>query len=610
MNRTILLSVLVLFAVLTISARGDIILIHDSFEADDVADGTESGPILPSGWGEIGGTTSTPHPVSVVDPGAGDFQPYSGEQYLKIGDPTNTGWTWLFDPNSTTFTKIPIPTESGHAEPGDTVTLSVQCAFEPSDSLKWAYAEARIALSDGTSWWYIPEGLTGGEIWPEDANSWQELSVTIDFSEDMIPADMEWSQYLYVEINTQTDSLDYNPVYFDDLTLSYHRAPTGVVNVSKTSVSVSEGGVTDEYTVELESQPTSDVEIFVSSENASGDRIEEVLFSDSFETTVVANGSEVDATPPSGWEVIGGTTDLDAWIVDPLNSEFQPYDGEQYLKVGDRALNGYIWIYRPDDPLTTGLLPIPNTSGHAEPGDTATFSARVAFEGDGSADWAWSQLRLALVNNTEGVWYVDEGLGFLPPNGAGAGDIWPSDQGVWHEISVTIDFDEIAAIYGAENLAWTEGLYIELNSGFNGLDYVPVYYDDVVLTYSRIDPATISWDLVDVTVNGSSTDTLTFTPTDYGPKTVLVAAVQDTDAEPNPHSEVILHSVTQAGGDGEFDGITIDVEAVITEDDCGAGPFNYYDVTGPLGEPDCVVNLLDFAEFSAAWMDCGIESCD
>jgi hypothetical protein len=225
-----------------------------------------------------------------------------------------------------------------------------------------------------------------------------------------------------------------------------------------------------------------------------------ILFSDSFETTVVADGAEVSATPPDNWHTIGGNVNsLDAWIVDPSASEFQPYDGEQYLKVGDRALNaggglGYIWVHRPGIPPGTELLiDIPNPSGHAEPGDTVTFSARVAFEGDGSADWAFSQLRIALVNHsTQEIWWLPEGLVNLPPNGATPGDIWPYDQGMWHEIVAHIDFDEIAAKYGVENYAWTEGFYIELLSAFNGLDYVPVYYDDVVLTY--FSDSLFAWD--------------------------------------------------------------------------------------------------------------------
>lgn len=31
-----------------------------------------------------------------------------------------------------------------------------------------------------------------------------------------------------------------------------------------------------------------------------------------------------------------------------------------------------------------------------------------------------------------------------------------------------------------------------------------------------------------------------------------------------------------------------------------------YDFSGPAGEPDCKVDLFDFAEFAAAWLECSL----
>ncbi|AQT68965.1 hypothetical protein STSP2_02142 [Anaerohalosphaera lusitana] len=82
---------------------------------------------------------------------------------------------------------------------------------------------------------------------------------------------------------------------------------------------------------------------------------------------------------------------------------------------------------------------------------------------------------------------------------------------------------------------------------------------------------------------------------------------------------VVIGAKTSAGGDpfpGQIDEVAIynygltDVEAAVLyanytgESTCLTQPA--MDITGPDGEPDCVVNLYDFAEFAASWMECGL----
>ena len=114
--------------------------------------------------------------------------------------------------------------------------------------------------------------------------------------------------------------------------------------------------------------------------------------------------------------------------------------------------------------------------------------------------------------------------------------------------------------------------------------------------------------LTQVTVNGQSRDSLTFTTANWEtPQTVTVAAVDDGDPEADPHTAAIRHRVTQSAGDQEYDGYVIPfVSAVIAENDCGYGPFNEMDFNH-----DCRVDLKDLAAFALEWLTCsGVYLCN
>jgi len=100
---------------------------------------------------------------------------------------------------------------------------------------------------------------------------------------------------------------------------------------------------------------------------------------------------------------------------------------------------------------------------------------------------------------------------------------------------------------------------------------------------------------------------LTFTPADANtPQTVTVAAIDDTLQEGN-HTGVITH--TSSSTDTSFNGLAIiDVIPNITDNEhfCGepGQVYNVFDVTGPVGVPDCYVDFYDFAAFAEDWLSC------
>lgn len=100
---------------------------------------------------------------------------------------------------------------------------------------------------------------------------------------------------------------------------------------------------------------------------------------------------------------------------------------------------------------------------------------------------------------------------------------------------------------------------------------------------------------------------LTFTPGNAEtPQVVNVQAVDDLLEEAN-HTGTIAHTSTSA--DQDFDGL-VGSNVVVNIDDneifCGQDGqvYDYYDTNGPLGEPDCVVNFFDAADFFANWLNC------
>ena len=95
---------------------------------------------------------------------------------------------------------------------------------------------------------------------------------------------------------------------------------------------------------------------------------------------------------------------------------------------------------------------------------------------------------------------------------------------------------------------------------------------------------------------------------------MINATLTKTSTDPlNPTAELdtniageytVQLTVTDLGGQSSSDTMIVNVEATACDAAIAAGiPFNTYDVTGPEGASDCVVNLLDFADFAMVWMD-------
>ena len=128
----------------------------------------------------------------------------------------------------------------------------------------------------------------------------------------------------------------------------------------------------------------------------------------------------------------------------------------------------------------------------------------------------------------------------------------------------------------------------------------------VVLTHEPTGTVTIDFvtDTGQLTVAPASLD---FNQLDYdSPKPVTVTAVDDTDAEANPHVVEIAHTATSPG-DQRYHGLSIEsVSVSISENDCGDGPFDERDYN-----TDCIVNIADLAYFAGGWLDCSVDGlCD
>lgn len=119
----------------------------------------------------------------------------------------------------------------------------------------------------------------------------------------------------------------------------------------------------------------------------------------------------------------------------------------------------------------------------------------------------------------------------------------------------------------------------------------------------------------DVTVNLDDLgdpDQVTFSPTSLvftnsnwaDPQPVAVFAINDEVAEEDPHFTTIGH--TSTSGDPLYEGLTLESVSVrIAENDCDVGGgnnawgYNYFDTN-----QDCVVDVIDFSDFTLNWLAC------
>jgi len=133
----------------------------------------------------------------------------------------------------------------------------------------------------------------------------------------------------------------------------------------------------------------------------------------------------------------------------------------------------------------------------------------------------------------------------------------------------------------------------------------------VVLDFAPLADVTIAIDDTgdpnQVTVNGSETTettTLTFTTANWDtPQTVTVAAIDDAEAETNPHGTELTHAPSSA--DPGYNALSIaNIDVTVGENDCGAGPFKPTDM-----DQNCIVNLADLLLFAEKWVLCSIVVC-
>ena len=104
--------------------------------------------------------------------------------------------------------------------------------------------------------------------------------------------------------------------------------------------------------------------------------------------------------------------------------------------------------------------------------------------------------------------------------------------------------------------------------------------------------------MVDAGAGPAQSVELLFGPADWStPRTVSVIAVDDANIE-GTHVSVITHSV--GGLDGNYAGLDVrDVVVTVEDNECGAWGYLPWDLN-----KDCIVNLMDMAQFAASWLDC------
>ncbi len=89
---------------------------------------------------------------------------------------------------------------------------------------------------------------------------------------------------------------------------------------------------------------------------------------------------------------------------------------------------------------------------------------------------------------------------------------------------------------------------------------------------------------------------ITFTPSDWTPKTVTVTAIDDDDIETDPHYAVLRHSAVSS--DPAYNNAEIaDVLVAVVDNDCGSLGFLTEDLNH-----DCRIDFFDFSILAADWL--------
>ena len=130
-------------------------------------------------------------------------------------------------------------------------------------------------------------------------------------------------------------------------------------------------------------------------------------------------------------------------------------------------------------------------------------------------------------------------------------------------------------------------------------------------------------DMFTVKLNGTPTQNVTVTITDNGdPDQVTISPSILTFTTPGQEINVTITAIDGDGAenvvhntilnfeslsdDANYTGLTQSANVAILESDCNAVGFTKdpIDVSGPAGDPDCKIDLFDFAELALKWFTC------
>lgn len=165
-------------------------------------------------------------------------------------------------------------------------------------------------------------------------------------------------------------------------------------------------------------------------------------------------------------------------------------------------------------------------------------------------------------------------------------------------VELTIQDDDTPQIV----MEWTGTGQLVENGGTDTLT--------VSLTKPIIGSETVTIDLsVDsafLTLDGAATAQAAFTVASQGPVAIAVAAVDNTDTDNatvpyESYSKTITVATTTTV---DKMAVAPNVTVTILEDDCGARGVEPLDASGPLGQPDCVIDIYDLQALASDWLNC------
>ena len=380
-------------------------------------------------------------------------------------------------------------------------------------------------------------------------------TVTVTAVDDAIPEGPEESEILF---RVTSGDLNYDEGYISPVTVAVtDNEAAGITVDDLGGVEVTEGSVaTDEYTLVLASPPSAQVTI------NPGPAIHQRI----------AAGDD-DAEEGAG--VMGfGSSDYEL----PYDSEFQ--------KVGLLFRNLNI---PQGASITRAYLQFTTRNANAGPGEV-----HLLINGEKSPNAAdftsdANDITHRLLTTSQVQWSPPE---WEIADESGEGQRTPDISAIVEEIVGQGGWsnDNSLVMIIEMDPGLTVGTAFRHAHSYNGspsecallhVEYAGMVHDQVV-----IDPTVLTFDSGNWNV----------------PQTISVTAIDDEILEDNPHSTIIFHPASS--GDSNYDGMEVSLDVTINENECGPWGYGPMDFTGPGGVPDCLVDVLDLAEFLTQWLDC------